>query len=233
MKITTNNAIVGELTKLNPDVIKVVLITDKKINFLAGQYFDIKYKGFEYRSFSIANMPGTNQLEFHIRLIDSGEFTHFIFEKLKLGDSVKINGPKGDFYLRDGDKDILFVAGGTGIAPIKSIIEGLIASKDKRNITFYWGVRNECDLYSNLPKKWQQLANITYIPVLSENQKWQGKSGFVHNAILEDIDNFNNYSVYACGPPIMAESVATSFVTKGMKKDHFYSDSFSFNSRNK
>ena len=167
----------------------------------------------------------------HIRLIEDGEFTNFIFNELKEKTLLSIEGPRGDFYLREkSTKPIIFVAGGTGFGPVKAIIEHIISSKNNRQIFIYWGVRDEKDIYMKTPYNWEQdHQNITFIPVLSEaNKSWSGRTGFVHEAVVHDFDSLKEYEVYACGPPVMVKSAANSFVEKGLSKDSFFSDSFDF-----
>ena len=128
------------------------------------------------------------------------------------------------------DKDIIFVAGGTGFGPIKAIIEDAIVKKIKRKIYLYWGVRDKRDIYSDIPKKWaEKFDNIEYIPVLSEaSANWQGAKGFVHKKILKDFSNLSSYEVYACGPPIMVKSALQDFLQLGLKKKNFFSDTFEY-----
>jgi CDP-4-dehydro-6-deoxyglucose reductase len=230
IRVKELSAEVVELNKLNHDVLKIVLKTPEKLAFLAGQYVEIGYGDFAPRAFSIANKSGTDLLEFHIRIIKGGEFTNFLATNLQVGDIVKINGPKGDFYLRDDNKDILLVAGGTGLAPVKAIIEELQARNDKRNITFYWGVRDEVDLYLDFATVLKD-TQVKFTPVLSAGNNEKYRSGFVHQAILEDIDDFTNYAVYACGPPAMVAAVANTFIEYKMDKDSFFNDSFEFNTK--
>jgi len=225
---------VQEIEHLNHDVVKVVLKTPESdsLQYLAGQYIDLQYKDMIPRSFSVANEPKNSSLiELHIRLIEDGEFTNFIFKELKEKTLLSIEGPRGDFYLREkSTKPIIFVAGGTGFGPVKAIIEHIISSKNNRQIFIYWGVRDEKDIYMKTPYNWEQdHQNITFIPVLSEaNKGWSGRTGFVHEAVVHDFDSLKEYEVYACGPPVMVKSAANSFVEKGLSKDSFFSDSFDF-----
>ena len=223
---TEITAKVIKLEKLNRNVVLLILSTDTPISFIPGQYFDVHHDGFECSAFSLANKPGTTEIEFHIRVVTGGKFTNFIFNKLQINTEIKLFGPKGKFSIQEGDKDIIMIAGGTGLAPIKSIIDELIFKKDKRKIKFYWGVRNKIDLYTTVPEAWQKLDNIEYIPVLSDNYNWTGKSGLVHTAVLKDIKDFSNYHVYACGPSLMIKAISSSFTSKGMNSKDFFYDNF-------
>ena len=225
---------VEKINRLNDDVIEIILkfSEPQSLQYLAGQYLDLKYSGFEPRSFSIANAPNNSSLiEIHVRLVDNGKFTNFIFNTLKEKTIIRIEGPKGSFFLReDSDKPIIFIAGGTGFGPIKAIIEHLIATGLKRRVHLYWGVRDKKDIYSNLPSEWaDEFDMISYVPVLSEaNDFWQGAKGFVHEAVIKDFADLSNYEVYACGPPIMIRATTNSFLKIGMLKKNFFSDAFEY-----
>jgi CDP-4-dehydro-6-deoxyglucose reductase len=146
---------------------------------------------------------------------------------------MRFEGPLGTFFLReDSDKPIVFVAGGTGFAPIKAMIEHAFHHGDDRPMVLYWGVRSFKDLYlAQLPPQWQQAhASFTYIPVLSEplpEDQWQGRTGFVHQAVLDDFPSLAGYQVYACGAPAMTDIARQTFVAeKGLPEDEFYCDAF-------
>lgn len=225
---------VSEINHLNHDVVQVFLKTPESdtLQYLAGQYIDVIYPDFGLRAFSIANAPSnSSMLELHIRVVEGGEFTNFVFNELEAKTLLNIEGTKGDFYLRDeSDDPIILVAGGTGFGPVKAMVEHAIKSNTSRSIYIYWGVREQKDLYMDLPYEWdKQHENIHFVAVLSEaGEDYQGRKGFVHQAVLEDFDDLSTYQIYVCGPPIMVESAAKTFVEKGMKKDNFFSDAFEF-----
>lgn len=225
---------VHSINHLNFDVVQLWLkIPDSEsLQYLAGQYIDLIHPDFEPRAFSIANAPeNTGMIELHIRLVDDGKFTQFVFNELQAKTLLKLEGPKGSFYFReDSKKPVILVAGGTGFGPIKAIIEHAIKANLNRKIHLYWGVRDDVDLYMDLPYQWaEKYDNISFVPVLSEpNSAWQGITGFVHQSILADFEDLTGYEVYACGPPIMVKSVADTFVKQGMIKDNFFSDAFEF-----
>ncbi len=225
---------VQSIKHLNHDVMQVFLkiLNDESLRYLAGQYIDLIHHDFEPRAFSIANAPNNDGLiELHIRLIEGGKFTNFVFNQLKENSLLRLEGPKGDFFFReDSKKPVILMAGGTGFAPIKSIVEHAIVTKLNRTIYIYWGVRDEIDLYMDLPIQWvNKNYNICFIPVLSRpNENWNGRKGLVHKSILEDFDDLTGYEIYACGPPKMVESAAKSFVEQGMIQDNFFSDAFVF-----
>ena len=212
-------------------VISLKLPTGERLQFLAGQYIDILLKDGKRRSFSLANAPHDDQfLQLHVRKTPGGAFSTYVFEEMKERSILRFEGPLGTFYLReDNDKPFLFMAGGTGFAPIKAQIEHLLHKEDDRPIVLYWGVRSQRDLYTPLPEQWQRdHPNISYIPVLSEpGEDWQGRTGFVHQAVLDDFADLSGYQVYACGAPGMTDVARQTFVEqRGLPEDEFYSDAF-------
>lgn len=227
---------VVKLERLADDVIRIYLkLPDtERMQFLAGQYIDILLQDGRRRSFSIANAPHDDEfIELHVRLVEGGEFTGHVFETMQEKDILRIEGPFGSFTLQeDSDRPMIFVAGGTGFAPIKGIIEHAIQEGVTRPMFFYWGVRAKDDLYLNdLPEGWQQQENFTYVPVLSDpkdNDQWQGRTGLVHEAMMQDFDSLASYEVYASGPPAMVEAVRQGVALKGLSGKYFYFDSFEF-----
>ncbi len=225
---------VDKIEHLNADVAKIVLKIpgNEAMQYLAGQYIDLIHPDFDPRAFSIANAPhNTGIIELHVRLISGGKFTDFVFNKMQEKSLLKIEGPKGSFYLReDSEKPMIMIAGGTGFGPVKAMIEHEIESNSQRKIDIYWGVRSEQDLYMSLPYEWaEKHDHINFVPVLSMPDKsWQGRVGYVHEAVLEDFETLVNFEVYACGPPVMVTSAANTFVKKGMLEKNFFNDSFDF-----
>ncbi|MBL1142116.1 MAG: CDP-6-deoxy-delta-3,4-glucoseen reductase [Proteobacteria bacterium] len=222
--------------KLNDDVIRLILELPKteRLQFLAGQYIDILMKDGKRRSFSLANPPHVDQkLELHIRYYEGGLFSEYAFKDLKDKAILRIEGPLGQFTLQESDRPIIMIAGGTGFAPVKSLIEHALEKKDYRPIYFYWGARTETDLYfDDIVKQWTcDYEHIKYIPVLSEINalnNWEGKTGFVHEAVLEDNADLSAYDIYACGPPPMINAVVKSFPEAGLNRERLFSDSFEF-----
>ena len=222
------------LEKLNHDVMKMLLKLPggEKLNFLAGQYIEFIMADGTRRAFSIASAPHAELIELHLRLIDGGKFTHYVFEEMQEKSIHRIEAPIGQFFLRESDKPIIFVSGGTGFAPIKSIIEDMFENGNQRPIFLYQGVRKLDDLYmDDLCKQWQKTqTNFSYIPVFSELDKDHDnlRTGFVHHAVLEDIQDLDQYQVYCCGAPILVESTFKDFVAAGLPEDEFFADAFSF-----
>jgi len=244
-EVTANNGIrprimparVQKMEKLSHDVMALFLKlpSNERMQFMAGQYVDFLLKDGKRRAFSLANAPHSDDLlEMHLRLIPGGQFTQYVFNEMHEKAILRLEGPFGSFYLReDTDKPVIFVAGGTGFAPIKGIIEHMLHHKMQRQVILYWGARSGEDLYMpELPQQWQaDCPGFTYIPVLSEpsaEENWQGRTGLVHEAVLEDHADLSSYQVYCCGAPQMVETAHQEFQKHGMPEDEFFSDAFTF-----
>ena len=230
---------VDRKVQLSHDVMALFLKlpSNERLQFKAGQYIEFLLKDGKRRAFSLANAPHIdNTLELHLRLIPGGQFTEYVFSEMPDKAIMRIEAPFGSFYLReDSDKPIIMVAGGTGFAPIKGIIEHMLHHKINRQVTLYWGARALEDLYMPaLPESWAHTyPNIEFIPVLSDakpEDNWTGRTGFVHQAVLEDFatTGLNDYEVYCCGAPGMVEVAHASFVEAGLDIDAFFSDAFNY-----
>lgn len=223
---------------LADDVVRLYLKTpdSDRLQFLAGQYIDILLRDGRNRSFSIANAPHNDDLiELHIRHVDDGDFTGYVCNELKEKDILRIEGPHGDFYLREGTRrPLIFVAGGTGFAPIKGIIEHALAEGLRQPMYLYWGVRDKKDLYlEDLPRQWaKQIPGFHFIPVFSQPSAVnEERTGYVHEAVVEDFpDGLQDYEVYAGGPPVMVQACFNAFTAMGLSEDHYYSDPFEYQS---
>jgi CDP-4-dehydro-6-deoxyglucose reductase, E3 len=231
----TWNATVKSMDKLSADVMRVRLALDGRepIAFYAGQYINILLEDGTKRSFSFATAPGAAEdIELHIRLIPGGRFTTHVFESMQVGARLRFEGPLGSFFLReDSDKPMIFVAGSTGFAPVKSMLEYAFARGLKRRMLLYWGVRRLQDLYlGELPRQWaREHGNFTFVPVLSEpapEDQWTGRTGLVHEAILADFPNLAGYQVYACGSAAMVEAAHPAFRAHGLAQDDCFADAF-------
>lgn len=198
-------------------------------NFIPGQYIDIIGPKGVKRSYSIANYSNNQILELHIKEVQNGEFSNYWFNKASANDLLRLNGPHGTFFLRDNDKDLIFLATGTGIAPIKSILENIKLSNgfQEKKIILLWGVRNKKDFYlNNLDIK---NKNFKFIPVLSRpsNQcKWNGKVGYIQNILLQEKIDFSEYNVYACGSEKMISDSKNLLIKQGLNESCFFSDAF-------
>lgn len=235
IEVKTLPAKVTQLDYLSEDVIRLILQLPKMepFNFKAGQWVYFVLKDGRKRAFSIANAPNErNELELQIRHAIGGVFTDFVFNNLSVGSLLRIEGPHGSFYFQQDDQPILLVAGGTGFAPIKGILEQLSSQEITQPIHLFWGSRAKRDLYQeSLVQQWVKDFGISYTPVLSEpdeQDEWSGKTGFVHEAVLEEYDNLSDYAVYMAGPPQMIESCKESFIARGLDSSHLYYDSFDY-----
>jgi CDP-4-dehydro-6-deoxyglucose reductase len=225
---------VERLDKPAPDVavIGLRLPMNENFRFLAGQYIDMLLKDGKRRSYSLATRPdssGVTALEIHVRLTPGGLFTEHVFNKLKVRDLLRFEGPLGSFYLREeSEKPMILLASGTGFAPIRSIIESALEKKleQKRPMTLYWGCRVKQDLYQmELAQSWVR-PGFKFVPVLSD-EKWEGRKGFVHRAVMEDFPDMSGVQVYACGAPVMVESARKDFSLQcRLPVEEFFADSF-------
>ena len=215
-------------------VMYLKLPTGERLQFLAGQYIDILMKDGKRRSFSLANAPHDDAfLQLHVRKTPGGAFSKYVFEEMRERAILRFEGPLGTFYLReDSDKPFIFVAGGTGFAPIKAQIEHLLHHGEDRPVVLYWGARAKKDLYlPELPARWQaEHPGFSFIPVLSDplpEDGWNGRTGLVHQAVLDDFADLSGYQVYACGAPAMTDVAKQTFVEqRGLPEDEFYCDAF-------
>lgn len=229
---------VERMERLAPDVMAVwlKLPSNERLQFLPGQYIDFQLKDGTRRSFSLANTPEEDALlELHIRHVPGGKFTDHVFNAMKTKDIMRISGPHGSFFLRESDKPAIFLAGGTGFAPIKSMLGHAFHHEVDREFVLYWGARGLADLYQPLvPAGWQQARrNFSFIPVLSAPTAadgWQGRTGLVHAAVLADFADLSGYEAYVCGAPAMVAAARRDFLARGLPEEAFFSDSFDFQS---
>lgn len=223
-----------KMTRAAPDVMLIDLAPegDERMSFAAGQYIAVQLEDGSKRSYSIANAPHESEyLQLHIRLVPGGKFTGHVFNEMKEGDVLQIEGPYGNFYLHeDSQKPIILMSGGCGFGSIKGIVEHAFKVGITRPMTLYWGARTPVDIYSALPEKWQQEHdNFKFIPVVSEPKPehgWQGRTGLVHEAVLQDHERLDEYQVYTCGSPGMVEASRAPFVAQGLPEDQYFSDAF-------
>jgi CDP-4-dehydro-6-deoxyglucose reductase, E3 len=227
---------VSSLEKASSDVIilKLQMPANDVFAYHAGQYIEFLLRDGVRRSYSMANAPHLidQGLELHIRHMPGGKFTDQVFGTLKERDILRIEGPYGSFYLReDSAKPMVLLASGTGFAPVKAIIEQLQFRGITRAVTLYWGGRRPADLYMDawVKTKLTEMPNLRYVPVVSDalaQDHWQGRTGFVHRAVLQDLPNLSGHQVYACGAPIVVDSARANYLAAGLPEDEFYADAF-------
>ena len=225
---------VERLERLSEDVMRlfIALPGERPLVFNAGQYINIVLDDGQRRAFSFANPPHENrQIELHVRRIPGGRFTSHVFSGMQVGDILNFEGPLGGFTLREGSRPILFVAGATGFAPVKSIVEDAFQRGLQRPMWLYWGVRRRADLYMlELAEQWQrEHANFKLVLVLSDatpDDQWHGRTGLVHQAILADFPDLSRHELYVCGSVKMVETAVPAFLAGGLDEEACFSDAF-------
>lgn len=215
--------------------LRLKLPETERLQFLAGQYLEFLLKDGKRRAFSIASAPNNDAyIELHIRHVPDGHFGDFVFDGLKEKTLMRIEGPLGSYYLReDSDRPIILIAGGTGFAPIKGMLEHAFYTSMTRQIHVFCGVRSKRDLYMDemMQLLVPQYENLKYTPVLSEprdEDKWQGETGFVHESVLAKYSDLSGFDVYLSGPPAMVKTGMDAFYEIGLPETQIYSDSFEY-----
>ncbi len=237
---------VQALQKLSHDVmlVRLQLPANDTMRYHAGQYVEFILRDGARRSYSMANAAhllvrtegGVAQgpaIDLHIRHMPGGKFTDHVFLQMKDKEILRIEGPYGSFFLReDSTKPLVFLASGTGFAPIKAIIEHMQFKGITRPAGLYWGGRRPADLYLDewVRAQCAQMPNLRYVPVVSDalpEDNWTGRTGYVHRAVLEDLPDLSGHQVYACGAPVVVESAQHDYTQQaGLPADEFFADSF-------
>jgi CDP-4-dehydro-6-deoxyglucose reductase len=228
---------VERLQRLAPDIMAMFLRipASESFHFVPGQYLDIMLPQNRRRSFSIASTPGEGKLiELHIRRVSSGEFTQQVFNGSLEKSLLRIEGPLGQFWFRcESSRPALLIGGGTGYAPLRSMLHSLLEVGDRRQLHLYWGVQAAVDLYedAHIRALCEQHPNLHYVPVLSAprpEDQWQGRTGWVHAAAIEDHPDLARFDVYASGPPVMVETIRHEFTHRGLPPEQLFFDSFDY-----
>ena len=232
------DVVVSEKRRLAPDVIGLRLRPEQgqgRLNWLPGQYLDILLEDGKRRPFSIACGPQADgTIELHVRQIAGGGFTSWVCETLQIGDRLSIQAPLGTFVPReDSERPMIFMAGGTGFAPVKAIVEHFIALGTRRSIQVYWGARSVADLYQlPLAEHWALAAHdLRFHAVLSDPLQAAAaglRAGLVHEAVLADQPDLSGYDVYMSGPPAMIDVSRELFIDAGLPEERLYYDSFEY-----
>ena len=218
-------------------VIHLQLPASDMMKYHAGQYVEFLLRDGDRRAYSMANAPHTQTetpgLELHIRHMPGGKFTDHVFGAMKEKEILRIEGPYGSFFLReDSDKPLVLLASGTGFAPLKALIEHMQHKNITRPAVLYWGGRRPADLYMHnwMQAKVAEMPHLRYIPVISDalpEDHWTGRTGFVHQAVLEDFSDLSGHQVYACGAPIVVESARDAYsALAGLPAEEFFADAF-------
>ena len=237
IQIKTLGCHVSSKNKLCHDVISLQLSLDnnERLQYLAGQYIEFILEDGKHRAFSIANAPHKdNFLELHIRHVDGGIFTDFLFDSMPENSSLKMQGPLGNFYLREGrNRPIIMMGGGTGFGPIKAMIEHIEHVGFDQKIYLFMGVRALRDLYMNdMLTQWiANNPNLAFTPVLSdpmEEDNWNGEVGFVHQAVAKQFVDLSGFDIYMSGPPPMVNAAVDVFIQQKATKESMFSDAFEY-----
>lgn len=237
---------VQALQKLSHDVmlVRLQLPANDTPRYHAGQYVEFILRDGARRSYSMANaahllvrtegeVTTGPSIDLHIRHMPGGKFTDHVFLNMKDKEILRIEGPFGSFFLReDSSKPIVFLASGTGFAPIKAILEHMQFKGITRPAVLYWGGRRPADLYLDdwVRAQCAQTPNLRYVPVVSDalpEDNWTGRTGYVHQAVLEDLPDLSGHQVYACGAPVVVDSAQRDYTGQaGLPPDEFFADSF-------
>lgn len=217
------------VSQLTPTIASLTLKHAPCVSFryLAGQFIELSYQGIR-RSYSIANVQRHgDELELHIRLVDKGELSPLLFAASP-GQMMRFSGPLGTFFVRKSDAPVVFIATGTGFAPIKAMLEQLLQEQSTRPITLYWGMKQSADFYSEFPTQCQQAVSLfNFIPMVSgEDANWNGRRGRVSETLHEDFSDLSQHHIYVCGSAQMITDVKQACVALGAKTEHFYADAF-------
>ncbi len=228
---------VEQIEHVSPDVMRVLLKLPEAVRlpFRAGQYVNVLLNDGKRRAFSIANAPHDDEfIELQIRYIKGGEFTAHVFADMKEREILRLEGPLGDFYLREeSGRPAILVGGGTGFAPLKAMMEHAIYIGLDKPMHLYWGGRTTTDLYlRERAERWAaDNTDVQFTPVVEDplaDGGWEGRSGLVTHAVVEDYPDLRSYEVYASGPPNMVGAASRLYVSHGLPAEHMYSDAFTF-----
>ena len=231
---------VASLKDLTYDIKEVTLklIEPSEINFKAGQYIQLQVPEYElskesvYRAYSVASPPSIkDSIQLEIRLVPNGICTTYVFDHLKVGDSITINGPYGEFFLRESQRDIVFIAGGSGMAPIKSILHDMQEKSISRNATYFFGARSVRDLFlvDEMKGLEKALSNFRFVPALSEpleEDNWKGDTGLITEVLDRHLKSGENTEAYLCGSPGMIDASVKVLTANGIPEELIYYDKF-------
>jgi len=231
---------VSSLRDLTHDIKEVTLelIDPAEIEMIPGQFIQLQTPEYEltdepvYRAYSVSsNTKDTRHVELEIRLVPNGICTTFVHNYMKEGDEVIFNGPYGDFHLRDTDRDIIFIAGGSGMAPIKSILLSMADEGNPRRARYFFGARSKRDLFlvEKMQELEQQLPNFTFIPALSNpepDDNWDGETGLITDVVAKHMESGDNVEAYLCGSPGMIDACIKVLTDKGVPEELIYYDKF-------
>ena len=211
-------------------IIRLAITAGGPFDFSPGQYAEVIFGGLPPRDFSMANQSGADTVEFHIRLVSGGAVSTHVLDHLEAGDEVDVTGPRGTAYYRPSHTGpIIAAAGGSGLAPIKAIIDAALANGTPRDIHLYFGVRGEQDLYlaNYFEARAAEHSHFRFVPVLSEPYgKTQRRTGYLADVLGEDFNDLDGYKAYLAGPPVMVETCVGKLDSLGIRQQNIHADAF-------
>ncbi|MBT8070954.1 MAG: CDP-6-deoxy-delta-3,4-glucoseen reductase [Xanthomonadales bacterium] len=216
--------------------LKIKLPSAQRLQFLAGQYLEILLPEDKRRAFSIASAPHSEDIiELHIRHVEGGGFTGWVFDELKVRDILRLEAPLGTFFVRNDrpERPMIMMGGGTGFAPLKSMIEDLLSHNDKRPLHLFWGARNLDELYMHeQAQQWaDENPHIQFSSAVMEPANDGARAtfdGYVHEAVLQQYPDLSGFDIYMSGPPAMVDTGRAAFIENGAKERRIFFDSFEF-----
>ncbi|NML44781.1 2Fe-2S iron-sulfur cluster binding domain-containing protein [Ramlibacter sp. G-1-2-2] len=226
-------AVVRSVRPWSPDVASLQLeIEGGALQYRPGQYMNVLLESGVHRSFSMASAPAGNRVDFHVRRIPGGRFTDAALQQLAAGERLDVEIPLGRFRYHEEDyRPLVMAATGTGLAPLKSMLEALMDDADCPPVSLYWGGRTEADLYlAHEIRAWgERLYEFDFVPVLSRpHAGWTGRRGYVQDAVAADFPDLSEHAIYLCGSPTMIGAAKHRFLELGASAGHVYVDGFTF-----
>lgn len=222
---------VKEVSQLQDFIYRIILAPQTDMSFIAGQYLEVIMGERDHRPFSIASSPEKPFIELHIGASEASSYPMEVVKKCQETKQLEINAPLGSAHLQDSERPLILIAGGTGFSFVKSIADHLAATKDSRPVKLFWGGRTIDSLYASEElEHWANSAdNFEYHPVVEQQPiDWKGYQGYVHQAVLEHVNNINQYDIYIAGPFEMARVVRDDFIAAGAQKEHLFADAYAF-----
>lgn len=234
--MTTTLCTVDIIEALTPTVNRVLLTPATPVSFSSGQYLQLCLTDSDKRPFSIASMPGANQLELHIGGSVTDQYASqalaHLLQQHQLQQPVQVEIGLGNAQFRaDSERPVILVAGGTGFSYVYSIAQSIAAARLDRPVFVYWGVREQSALYhASVMQQWAaQNSKYRFVPVVQQpDENWQGKTGMVHQAVLDDFVSLEAYDIYVAGPFAMAGVVRNAFIEQGAHREQMYADAFAY-----
>lgn len=222
-------AAVKQVNLLSDTAIELVVVLDEPLDFLPGQYINIEVPGTpQARAYSFSSLPGSREGSFLIRNVPGGLMSQWLTQRASPGDRLTLSGPMGSFYLRGGERPLLLLAGGTGLAPLLSMLQTLVMQRSTRPVTLLYGVTRDCDLVKTdaLEAFTGQLPAYRWLPVVADAQSGCPQRGFVTEHLDDAILNDGDVDIYLCGPPPMVNAVATALRERGVSPVGFWYEKF-------